>query len=248
MFGEAKAGLRLDPQLRPSDYAPVFSTYGRLHIPGFLVPEDAAGLARDVAGSRAWRRSIRQSDDGTDLDVPLDEYMALDVAERAALEDRARTTARDAFRYMFDTVRIGQDQQAGRAVEPALAGVQAFVNSPAFLDFLRVLTGDGRIVYCDAMATRYLPGHFLTAHDDAAPGKHRLYAYVLNLTARWRADWGGILMFLDEEDHVAEGYTPAFNALNIFRVPQRHAVSMVAPFAGEPRISITGWIRSEAPA
>nr|WP_240902836.1 2OG-Fe(II) oxygenase family protein [Caulobacter sp. SLTY] len=98
------------------------------------------------------------------------------------------------------------------------------------------------------MATRYLPGHFLTAHDDAAPGKHRLYAYVLNLTARWRADWGGILMFLDEEDHVAEGYTPSFNALNIFRVPQRHAVSMVAPYAGEPRLSITGWIRSQAPS
>lgn len=246
MVGEAR--LRLDPELRPAHYAPVFRQYGRLHIPGILLPEDALALSRAVAGSRAWRRSIRQSDDGTDLDVPIDEYMALDPAERAALEQRAHETARDAFRYMFDTVRIGQDLEAGRPVEPALAAVQAFVNSPGFLNFLRVLTQDERIVYCDAMATRYLPGHFLTAHDDAAPGKHRLYAYVLNLTARWRADWGGILMFLDEEDHVAEGYTPAFNALNIFRVPQRHAVSMVAPYAGEPRLSITGWIRSEAPA
>ncbi|MDQ0464132.1 Rps23 Pro-64 3,4-dihydroxylase Tpa1-like proline 4-hydroxylase [Caulobacter ginsengisoli] len=248
MFGDAKPRLRLDPNLRPADYAPVFQRFGRLHIPGFLAPEDAAGLARAVAGSRAWRRSIRQSDDGTDLDVPLDEYMALDPARRAALELEAQTSARDAFRYMFDTVRIGQDIEAGRPVEPALAAAQTLVNSAGFLDFLRTLTGDQRIVYCDAMATRYRPGHFLTAHDDAAPGKHRLYAYVLNLTARWRADWGGLLLFLDEEDHVAEGYTPAFNALNIFRVPQRHAVSMVAPFAGEPRLSITGWVRSEMPA
>lgn len=247
MVVEGTARLRLDADLRPTDYAPVFKQYGRLHIPGILHPDDAVALNRAVAGSAAWRRSIRQSDDGTDLDVPLDEYMALDPAERAALEQRAHETARDAFRYMFDTVRIGQDLEAGRPVEAALAAVQAFVNSPAFLEFLRVLTGDSRIVYCDAMATRYLPGHFLTAHDDAAPGKHRLYAYVLNLTARWRADWGGILMFLDEEDHVAEGYTPAFNALNIFRVPQRHAVSMVAPYAGEPRLSITGWVRSKAP-
>jgi SM-20-related protein len=246
--GDVAPRLRLDTDLRPADYAPVFKQYGRLHIPGILIPEDAVALSRAVAGSGAWRRSIRQSDDGTDLDVPIDEYMALDAGERAALEQRAHETARDAFRYMFDTVRIGQDLDAGRPVEPALAAVQAFVNSTAFLNFLRVLTQDERIVYCDAMATRYLPGHFLTAHDDAAPGKHRLYAYVLNLTARWRADWGGILMFLDEEDHVAEGYTPAFNALNIFRVPQRHAVSMVAPYAGEPRLSITGWVRSEAPA
>ncbi|HYE47559.1 MAG TPA: 2OG-Fe(II) oxygenase family protein [Caulobacter sp.] len=242
------AKLRLDPGLRPAAYAPVFKQFGRLHIPGLLVSQDAAELAKAVAGSQAWRRSIRLADDGTDLDVPLGEFLALDPARRAELERQAHESARDAFRYMFDTVRIGQDLEAGRPVEPALAAVQAFVNSDGFLGFLRTLTGDGRIVYCDAMATRYLPGHFLTAHDDAAPGKHRLYAYVLNLTARWRADWGGILMFLDEEDHVAEGYTPAFNALNIFRVPQRHAVSLVAPYAGEPRLSITGWIRSEAPA
>lgn len=247
MVGDDEPGLRLDPNLRPADYAPVFKRFGRLHIPGILVPEDAVLLARAVAGSAAWRRSIRQSDGGTDLDVPLAEYDALDPAQRQALEQRAHESARDAFRYMFDSVRIGQDMEAGRPVEPAMAAVQAMVNSPAWLSFLRTLTGDERIVYCDAMATRYLPGHFLTAHDDHAPGKHRLYAYVLNLTARWRADWGGILMFLDEEDHVAEGYSPAFNALNVFRVPQRHAVSMVAPFAGEPRLSITGWIRSEAP-
>lgn len=247
MAGEASR-LRLDSGLRPANYAPVFKQYERLHIPGILVPADAAALAGAVAGSTAWRRSIRQSDDGTDLDIPIDEYTALDAAERDALERRAHQTARDAFRYMFDTVRIGQDLDAGRPVEPALAAWQAFVNDAPFLDFLRTLTGDDRIVYCDAMATRYLPGHFLTAHDDAAPGKHRLYAYVLNLTARWRADWGGILMFLDEEDHVAEGYTPSFNALNIFRVPQRHAVSMVAPYAGEPRLSITGWVRSQAPS
>ena len=247
MFGDGAPRLRLDRNLRPADYAPVFKQFGRLHIPGFLAPEDAAGLARAVAGSRGWRRSIRVRDDGTDLDVPMDEYMALQPPERAALEQQAYDTARDAFRYMFDTVRIGKDLDAGLSVEPELAAAQAFVNSAAFLDFVRTLTGDARIVRSDAMATRYLPGHFLTAHDDYAPREHRLYAYVLNLTVRWRADWGGILLFLDEEDHVAEGYTPAFNALNIFRVPARHAVSMVAPYAGEPRLAITGWIHSEAP-
>jgi hypothetical protein len=48
---------------------------------------------------------------------------------------------------------------------------------------------------------------------------------------------------LDQDGHVSEGYTPAYNALNLFRVPQRHAVSYVAPFAGAPRLAITGWIR-----
>lgn len=52
-------------------------------------------------------------------------------------------------------------------------------------------------------------------------------------------------MFLDEDGHVAEGYVPAFNALNIFSVPQTHAVSMVTRFAQFPRLSVTGWIHDK---
>ena len=70
---------------------------------------------------------------------------------------------------------------------------------------------------------------------------------MLNLTPDWRTDWGGLLAFIDEDGHVAEAYRPSYNALNIFRVPQRHAVSFVAPFAGAPRLSITGWIRDAVP-
>jgi Rps23 Pro-64 3,4-dihydroxylase Tpa1-like proline 4-hydroxylase len=33
--------------------------------------------------------------------------------------------------------------------------------------------------------------------------------------------------------------------MNIFRVPQLHAVSYVAPFARADRYSITGWLREQ---
>jgi Rps23 Pro-64 3,4-dihydroxylase Tpa1-like proline 4-hydroxylase len=69
----------------------------------------------------------------------------------------------------------------------------------------------------------------------------------MNLTPGWSVDWGGLLMFVDQDGHVAEAYTPAFNALNLFQVPQPHAVSMVAPFAGGDRLAITGWVRSKKP-
>ena len=48
---------------------------------------------------------------------------------------------------------------------------------------------------------------------------------------------------IDPGGHIEEGYAPAFNALNIFRVPKRHAVTQVASFAGAERLSVTGWIR-----
>ena len=93
-------------------------------------------------------------------------------------------------------------------------------------------------------ATRYGPGHFLTAHNDNIAGKNCLAAYVINMTPFWRADWGGNLLFLGKEGHVEEGYVPCFNALNLFRVPQVHMVSHVAPFANARRYSITGWLRA----
>ena len=70
---------------------------------------------------------------------------------------------------------------------------------------------------------------------------------MLNLTPRWRAEWGGQLQFLNTEGEVTESLIPVFDTLNVFRVPQSHAVSVVAPFAGAPRYSITGWWRSQAP-
>ena len=93
-------------------------------------------------------------------------------------------------------------------------------------------------------ATRFDPGHFLTCHDDSVEGKNRLFAYVLNLSQVWRPDWGGSLQFFNSEGNVEEAYTPAFNTLNMFRVPADHSVGIVAPFAGASRYSITGWLRS----
>ena len=92
-------------------------------------------------------------------------------------------------------------------------------------------------------ATAYGPGHFLTAHDDEVAGKKRHAAYVYNLTPTWRIDWGGLLLFHGADGHVARGFTPSFNALNLFAVPQPHSVSMVAPFAANRRYSVTGWLR-----
>ena len=121
------------------------------------------------------------------------------------------------------------------------------LNSEAFLGFVRQLTGDPRPVYCDAQATRYRAGQFLTAHDDNLAGKDRLYAYVLNLTPAWRIEWGGLLMFHDADGHVAEAYAPKFNAINIFSVPAWHSVSQVASYVDQHRLAITGWIRGSKP-
>ena len=47
----------------------------------------------------------------------------------------------------------------------------------------------------------------------------------------------------NEAGNVRRGLMPSFNTLNILAVPQRHNVSLVAPFAGGIRLSISGWLR-----
>ena len=183
---------------------------------------------------------------GKGYDFALDTLDAMPADKRAAMDAAFIEGGKAGFQYQFDAWRLSDHMEAGARQGGALAPIEAvydLVNSRAFLDFIAALTGETRAAYADAQATRYRPGDFLTAHDDEVEGKNRLFAYVLNFTPAWRPDWGGLLAFHDADGHVSEAYSPTFNALNIFRVPQTHAVTQVASFAAGPRLSITGWIR-----
>lgn len=235
------ARIEIDPGLKPSSMAAAFKQFGRIHIPGFLRPASAELLHRALATEKLWLCSTMGG--GQTIDVPVEQLEAFPPDQAMRFVQLAHAEARDGFHYMFDNVRISDLAEQRQPLAAELAAAYAFLNSPAFLDFVRALTGDPRPNFVDAQATRYDRGHYLTQHDDSAEGKGRLYAYVLNLTPHWRTDWGGLLNFIDADGHVAEAYSPAWNALNLFRVPQAHAVSCVAPFAGAPRLSITGWVR-----
>ncbi|MGI9295874.1 MAG: 2OG-Fe(II) oxygenase family protein, partial [Pseudomonadales bacterium] len=73
---------------------------------------------------------------------------------------------------------------------------------------------------------------------------NRRAAYVINLTPAWNADWGGLLHFVAADGKITDSFLPTYNAITLFQVPQKHFVSYVSPFAGEQRISITGWLRA----
>ncbi len=59
---------------------------------------------------------------------------------------------------------------------------------------------------------------------------------LIGFTSEWRADSGGVLQFIDRDGHIAAGYVPKFNVLNLFRVPQKHGVSYVTPAAVKARL------------
>lgn len=65
---------------------------------------------------------------------------------------------------------------------------------------------------------------------------------MLNLSCAWNADWGGLLQFIDDDGRVLDSFLPRWNTLSLFAVPAGHAVSRVAPWAGQERLAITGWL------
>lgn len=217
---------------------------GRTRLSGLLGAGVEALHAAVTDRDMVWLRAIENP---YNADVPVALFESEPPEEQARLIAMAHEEATHGFQFVFDRLKLGQARAMGLPIPQPLYDLHALFNSDAFLAFARRLTGDDRIAYIDAQATRYLPGHFLNRHSDEHGDAGRLYAYVLNVSPEWRAEWGGLLMFLDDEGAVTETFTPAAGTLNLFKVPQAHAVSMVAPFAGAPRYSITGWWRTTPP-
>jgi SM-20-related protein len=226
----------LNPALDAAGLAQTYARDGRIHIPGILTDDSAR---------RVHQCLVEETDYSLLWQTGVDKAMAFRVAglhpqaENQLVSD-VYGRARDKFEYLYDAHSLSKEGEPYADPAHYLAAVNLFLNGPAMLDFVRKLTGRPEIRATSIQATRYRPGHFLNQHDDHNDPR-RIAAYVLNMTPHWRGDWGGALLFPDRPGHIAEGFLPAFNALNMFSVPQEHQVAFVAPFAGAHRFSVTGW-------
>jgi Rps23 Pro-64 3,4-dihydroxylase Tpa1-like proline 4-hydroxylase len=103
------------------------------------------------------------------------------------------------------------------------------------------ITGSNSFDAAFAQATNYRPGHYLTRHLDDPKGEHRKFAFVWGYTRRWDPDWGGLLQFFDDQSRPAQAVSPEFNTLDLFDVHHIHSVTLVAPYALNPRLAVSGW-------
>ena len=237
--------FRLNPALDQDQLARDFRQRGRLHIPDFLMPAGADDLLAELEGSDAWKLILNRGEQVIEIDRSV--QAAIGPAKKAEMTAAVFAAAQRGFQYRFETIKAPH-ADADRAANPsALNGFARFLSSKEALTFLRNVTGAADVSFADAQATSYGPGHFLTTHDDKAPNQKRRVAYVFNLTREWKVEWGGLLTFHDDVSKMAVSLIPAFNALNLFAVPQPHSVSFVTPFAGRRRYSVTGWLRAGTP-
>lgn len=207
-----------------------------------LQPGDAKRLHERVTSWPHWGLVTHLEDQHRTFDAAGMEQ--IEPVRKAQFEALVHTAAARGFQYLFDNFALYEMGRNGKLEDPVLKSAFDFIRSDVFLDLAREVTGARDIAFADCQLTRYRPGHFLTLHDDGNVGKNRRAAYVLNLTPDWKADYGGQLQLVDEAGDVSRGFTPGFNRLLMFKVPQPHLVSCVSPFAPGARYAITGWVRA----
>lgn len=239
--------MPFEPALDERSLASAADAYARtgvVRLTEVLAEQDAHALHAFLERDAEWWRVVNNGDKVWDLGPRSIAKLGLEGEDK--LNRLVHAGAREGFQFLYDAVRVAEDPAERRARGSPVDRLLDALNSSAWLDLFRQVTGEPSIDLVDGQATRYLPGHFLTAHDDAVDGKNRKVAYVLSLTPRWRTEWGGMLQFHNDNGDISTALLPCFNALHLFQVPLLHSVSFVAPFAGSPRYSVTGWLRTRS--
>lgn len=241
-FLMSRGAFRINPAHDRSRLAAAFRAKGRVQVPAFIHPDDAERLLLSLKSSAEWRLVINSKDELFELSRKAQAELTPD--QQAQLDQAVYSGARYGFQYRYETIRAPDAEAERRREATCLNEFAMFMSGEPLLAWFRDILGDSTISFADAQGTAYGPGHFLTAHDDDVAGKHRRAAYVMNLSKDWSVDWGGLLTFHDFGESVAQCFVPTFNTLNLFAVPQRHSVGIIAPFAPRRRYSVTGWLRA----
>lgn len=217
-----------------------FAQRGRVQIRSFLDAGFAQKLSQAVA-ELEWRLVLNEGE--KHFDIHPAQIKQLGAQKMRLIRQAAQARAGREFQYLYENYPVFDILKAGKSMDPLITDVYKALNAPDFRQRLLELT-DMPVDFCDIQATRYRPGHFLTEHDDGVAGKNRQMAFVLSLSPRWKASWGGRLEFLSERGSIEDTLIPTFNALSLFRVPQAHKVTKVNIAAKTPRLSLTGWFRT----
>ncbi|MFM7348403.1 MAG: 2OG-Fe(II) oxygenase [Erythrobacter sp.] len=241
-----KTLFAINPALDIAAHAARFAATGRVQIRDVLTEESARELQAVLARGTPWGMAVGA---GNAKPRSFTAQETRTPTGNQALQQAARTaeehSARGEYGFRFAHYPIIEAMQQGWDPGGPHEILLEYLNAPDFLDLARAVTGLA-LVKADAQATLFAPGSYLGRHIDSHVAEGWEVAYVLNLARDdWHPDWGGHLLFLDEEGDVVEGFRPRFNALNLFRVPTPHLVSYVPPFAPIGRLAVTGWLRSK---
>lgn len=244
----AKKLFEVNPALDRTELAKRFAAKGRVQIRDVLTEETAREIQTILGRGTRWGMATQAGESGAPLAFRAEEVQTPAGSQRVNTAAMAahQASAKGEYGFRFAHYPILTAIQERWDDGSPLQLVLEYINTPEFLDLVRDVTGIRSLHRADGQATLFAPNHYLGRHIDSHVAEGWRVAYVLNMSRDdWHPDWGGYLLFLDEDGDVIEGFRPRFNALNLFAVPTSHMVSYVPPFAPMGRTAITGWLRDK---
>jgi Rps23 Pro-64 3,4-dihydroxylase Tpa1-like proline 4-hydroxylase len=245
-----KTLFEINPELDRKALASRFARSGRVQVRNVLTDESARELQAVLTSATPWGMAIKSGED--DRQPPArfaNDQLRTSEGVRQANEAAAaaeRTSAEGGYGFRFAQFSLVEAVQQRWMPDGPHEILLEHLNAEPFLDLVRQVTAIPELAKADGQATLFAKGNYLGRHIDSHVAEGWRVAYVLNLAREdWHPDWGGYLTFLDEDGDIVEGFKPRFNALNLFAVPQAHAVTYVPPFAPLGRLAVTGWLRDQ---
>jgi len=165
-----------------------------------------------------------------------DELKNMSPNKMRALQQTIYENASKGVGFFYGRYEITQNEK-----DELLKELFNYLNGQEVLKLISDVTGVKGLKSASVQLTRYVPGNFLTRHNDVLPTKQRAIAFVFGFTPQWHPDWGGLLHFYEMDGKLTETFMPKSNVLSLFDVQLPHSVSYVTPFARAARYSITGW-------
>ena len=228
----------VNPKINPAIYQALFKTADIITIPNFFTVEFANKyydfLTKEMQDDWWY---VSANHDGNKV-------ILQNSAENAEQAATAKTAAHNSFnedKFSYYFFRTYNNHYSGCTCMEC--EFRKILNSPAFIQLMRDLTGLPLEKNAEAFISRYGADCFLNVHNDQGNGK---IAFVINLTQNWKPQYGGIFHLLTKDrTTIRKTICPQFNAITIFRVPEPngvpHYVSHVAPSITKYRYAVSGW-------
>jgi Rps23 Pro-64 3,4-dihydroxylase Tpa1-like proline 4-hydroxylase len=242
-----KTLFELNPATDRKAHAAQFAETGRVQVRDVLTEEAAREVLTVLAKGTPWGMATGAGDENRQS-FRMEEVRTQEGAARvnAAAMAAQNNSARGEYGFRFAHYPILTAIQEGWDPGSAHEILLEHLNAEDFITLARDITGIDGLIKADGQASLFAPNHYLGRHIDSHVAEGWEVAYVLNFAPPdWHPDWGGYLLFLDDDGDVVQGFRPRYNALNLFKVPQSHMVSYVPPFAPVGRMAITGWLRTQ---
>ena len=93
------ARYRINPALDAENLSRAYQARSRLHVPNFLIPEDAERLAASFEAERSWKLMMNQGDRLFELDPEVQAGLTREKAEQVDQAVYAAATSSFQFRY-----------------------------------------------------------------------------------------------------------------------------------------------------